>query len=225
MNDQKDKNLESVKNLLGEPVFIGLSDYVLKLRRNLVALSAFIIFYKSTGAKISIFGFNCTNLDQNIIDKYLVIYLLYSASHFFFEAWETYLRWVIRLSGTFKEVQPPPQTLGRLKSSPSLKDDLSNAKEFIQDCAKLKYRENISLGQSYLYSVILQLLIYNKEELSKESTSKLILQFASQCAEESLKRFREKFKQFQLTQIIRFLAFDIFIPLGLTCIAFLYTQI
>lgn len=97
--------IEAIGQILGEPVFIGLSEYDLKLRRNLTALSIFIIFYKWCDIQIeNIFGLSCRGVEHYKIDIALIIYLIYSALYFFSEAWETYLRWKIRLSGTFTKV-------------------------------------------------------------------------------------------------------------------------
>ena len=97
-----DKKSELVRKLLGEPVFIGFSDYVLKLRRNLVAMAIFSIFYKWTNLEINtILGLDCSEVPQYKIDIFLASYLAYNFLYFLSEAFVTYSRWKIRLSGTF----------------------------------------------------------------------------------------------------------------------------
>jgi hypothetical protein len=234
MDDQKSKQkLEAVRKLLGEPVFIGFSDYVLKLRRNLVAMAVFIIFYKWTNLKINIIsGLDCTEVPKNKIDIFLASYLVYSLLYFVSEALETYSRWKIRLSGTFAD-------LNQLRSDN--KALVTTLEKFdVVEAIKLK---DIGYGlgeQSYLFSTMAQAiyansanlkdkpeigLYYNCSENSNKNkffenrvllTSEAILEIVKT----GLDRFQKGFYNFQKLQIIRFFFFDIFVPLVLTGLAF-----
>lgn len=65
---------------------VALPDYILRLRRNLLALSFFVLFYKYSGAKFvgTVFGFNIVNIDINFLHKCAFYYLLYQLVYFSF---------------------------------------------------------------------------------------------------------------------------------------------
>jgi len=50
---------------------VALPDYILRLRRNLLALSFFVLFYKYSGAKFvgTVFGFDIVNININFLHK------------------------------------------------------------------------------------------------------------------------------------------------------------
>jgi hypothetical protein len=151
----EDKKLEALRKLLGEPVFIGFSDYVLKLRRNLVAIAIFIIFYKWTNSEISIIlGLDCRNIPRTKIEIFLAIYLFYSLLYFLSEASGTYLRWKIRLSGTFKALNQPRD------------DNKAFANSDILEAIQLKDIGYCYGEQSYLFSVIAQAAYANLNNLT-----------------------------------------------------------
>ena len=152
----EDKKLEALRKLLGKPVFIGFSDYVLKLRRNLVAIAIFIIFYKWTNSKISIIlGLDCRNVPHNKIEIFLAIYLLYSLLYFLSEAFGTYLRWKIRLSGTFEALSQP-------RDNNKIIDNNFDILEAI----KLKDIGYCHGEQSYLFSTMAQAVYANLDNLN-----------------------------------------------------------
>lgn len=233
--EKENKRLEAVRALFGEPVFIGLSEYVLKLRRNLVALSTFIIFFKwAEIPTINLFGLNCEHIDHGKIDIFLGTYLLYSAAYFFYEFWETCLRWGIRLTGACE--------LQKLRTSDAKVVDITSEPE-ISDIIKLK---DIGYGhgeQSYLYSIIAQIIYANssnlqgkaksgaayfsKDENFKSSNLPTVYEKEALEAREAilntikigLERFQKGFNNFQKVQVIKFFLFDIFIPILLTLCA------
>ena len=70
---------------------IGLSDYILKLRRNLVALSFLVLFYKYSGSTINgnngdidvfMFGIKFNSISINFLHKSVFFYLLYNLVYF-----------------------------------------------------------------------------------------------------------------------------------------------
>lgn len=227
------KRLEAVRKLLGEPAFIGFSDHVLKLRRNLVALTVFIIFYKWTGAEITnILGLSCASISKNKIDEFLAYYLLYSFLYFVSKTFETYARWRIRLSGTFGNLNQPRSDNKKLYIPKSF-DVLEAIK--LQDIGYCRGE------QSYLYSTIAQAIYANSNNL-KDKPERGEMFFVDENSNKNeffknralltseaildivrigLERFQKGFCNFQKVQIIRFFLFDIFVPLVLTGFAFL----
>ena len=65
---------------------VALPDYILRLRRNLLALSFFVLFYKYSGAKFvgTVFGFDIVNININFLHKCAFYYLLYQLVYFSF---------------------------------------------------------------------------------------------------------------------------------------------
>lgn len=63
---------------------VALSDYILRLRRNLLALSFSVLFYKYSGAKFvePVFRFDIVNI--NFLHNCTFYYLLYQLVYFFF---------------------------------------------------------------------------------------------------------------------------------------------
>ena len=219
MEDQKSKQkLEAVRELLGEPVFISFSDYVLKLRRNLVALTIFIIFYQWLGLKISnVFGLDCAEIPRDKIDIFLAFYLVYTSVYFFSEAWETYLRWKIRLTGTFSTV---PQPSSDNNESLRIISDLN-----VVNAIKLRDIGYCRGEQSYLFSIMAQAIYANSNDLEGNLKDKIELRSRIsvdilELVKIGLERFQKGFSNFQKWQIGRFFFFDILAPFALTCIAF-----
>jgi hypothetical protein len=244
MDDQKSKQkLEAVRKLLGEPVFIGFSDYVLKLRRNFVALAIFIIFYQWSGVKIvNLFGLQCDEVPPYKINIFLVSFLFYTSLYYFSQAWRTYKQWGIRLSGTFEnsnQIKSKDKKLTFISEN-----NLSNVDCMIE-AIQLKDIGYCHGEQSYLFSIMAQAIYANLENLKnnpeigemyfvqdegasefdfykkrKFLTSLNILEIVKT----GLERFQKGFCNFQKWQIGCFFFFDILVPVVLTCFA-LYLQI
>jgi hypothetical protein len=212
---------EAIDNCLGTPVFIGFSEHILKLRRNLVAISIGILLYKSFGVKIeNIFGISCKGVPIYKIDLALLLYLSYNCIHYAWDGYETFLRWKIRTSGTFKNPIPPITNTG----SQAVTVDQLDADSALKRAIRIR---DIGYGngeQSYLYSLIAQAVNNN---LSKINTSistdasnaidekYLALKGTLEMIRRGLENFEKSFYSFQKTQWIRFLVIDFIIPLVL----------
>lgn len=200
---------QSIREILGNPVFISLSDYALKLRRNLIALSCVAVFYKLSGAqiihtdKVTLFGFTFSGIKQNFLDVSCGCYLCYSFFHYVFESWEIFLRWKIRLSGTFKEVIKQTTVTASMSINTDIKERIE-----LKDIGYC-YGE-----QSYLYSVLAQIIYSNLNNLSSSEPERQIraLHQILLTVKEGLDRFQKSFKQFQKMQVSRFFIFDVFVP-------------
>ena len=71
-------------NLIKDMVKVVLSDYILRLRRNLLALSFFVIFYNYSDAKLSgsVFILDIMSININFLHKSIFYYLLYQLVYF-----------------------------------------------------------------------------------------------------------------------------------------------
>lgn len=114
--------------------------------------------------------------------------------------------------------------------------EVRSKRDEIQDCIGLRDIGYCHGEQSYLYSIMAQAVYYNSKNITGEtklgdmrmSSSDLSgdnqESFAGEAILEivktGLERFNKGFRNFQIVQLIRFLFWDILIPLGITIIAF-----
>lgn len=89
--------------VLEEPILKPISDNFLRIRRNLLVISLVGILYGMgtftiDGLSVSGIKLNCGSHKTIEIIGFLVI--LYQFMHFIFEAWEHYLYWRLRITGT-----------------------------------------------------------------------------------------------------------------------------
>lgn len=93
--ENKEQANKLISTYFGEkPVFTGFAQYILDIRRNLIALSFGVLTYKLSGATITavqgIFWLNITGIKDGFIDSALFWYLWYNLSHFFIEVFIIY---------------------------------------------------------------------------------------------------------------------------------------
>lgn len=97
-------NISAVEKALGNPVAGDLSENALKVRRNLLVFGVISIAITIGGIKIdptsSFLGFKFIGLSDRLIINSLLLTNLYFILHFIWYAFEGFLEWRLRVTGT-----------------------------------------------------------------------------------------------------------------------------
>ncbi|MDR7123114.1 hypothetical protein [Rheinheimera soli] len=98
------EKLDAVEKALGNPVAGDLSDNALKVRRNLLAFGIVSIVITIGGVKIdpasSVLGFKFVGISEDLITNSLLVTNVYFLLHFIWYAFEGFLEWRLRVTGT-----------------------------------------------------------------------------------------------------------------------------
>ncbi len=105
MSDEKswEKHLEQKKKNMAEPFMDIFDDNTFKIRRNLIAISTIILFYKIVATGIntnsSFLGVKFEGLEKTSFDIPMAIIVFYFLIHFIWSALDKYREWKLRLTG------------------------------------------------------------------------------------------------------------------------------
>lgn len=105
MSDLDDeKKVAAVQKVLGEPVFCELSQSAWKIRTNLIVTSVISISIVFAGLHIdsesTFLGLKFKGLNDIIITRALFWITLYLLIHFLWSAWDNFVEWRLRITGT-----------------------------------------------------------------------------------------------------------------------------
>lgn len=235
----EDKNRTAVQKVLGEPVFIGFSDEVNRIRRNLLVIASIILTYKHSGTEITrftVFGVDFEHLKPTFVDNCLFLLLLYAFIHFLLHSWDAVQEWRIRITGTrlsyitegtwghaAKDTPNDPrqstlmtwwtEQASILSQYGNLIDDLKADVKNLDDAAKSK-----DLGELPNVNNIIQQTTELNSNLNTlrdiiENTKRTI---ESQRIPVSLERFEKWFRRFSWSQLTRFFLLEWGLPIGLS---------
>lgn len=98
------ENLDAVEKALGNPVAGDLPENALKVRRNLLAFGIISIVITLGGVKLdptsSVLGFKFVGISESLIANALLVTNIYFLLHFIWYAFEAFLEWRLRVTGT-----------------------------------------------------------------------------------------------------------------------------
>ncbi len=97
-------DVEAVKKALGEPFLFEFTEYVRKVRNNLMFLGilSILVVYKNINISndSSLFGLKLQGWNMHLIYVILFSLVTYFLVHFIWLAWDYFLEWRLRLTGT-----------------------------------------------------------------------------------------------------------------------------
>lgn len=238
---------KDLKKVIDEPIFLGYTDNVKKTRNILLVfsfISLFLIFGKLTiNSSSTILGLKFDGLDTKIIYIGLLILISFSFINFIWSSYDAFQEWQIRQSGakkfnkTYNDIiytdmdnsylspnDPRNSTLYYWWSTQAKKtDDVNIAiNELLKNNQKILEILNSNEGRE-LNSY--RLKIYdNFEKLDEVKKSFHVLEnaFNSKQIEQSLAKFNSRFKTLILSQNLRWIILDFFIPLSLSFLSIIF---
>jgi hypothetical protein len=99
-----DQKLKAVKDVLGEPVICEFSDNVLKIRNNLIVSSVISIYIVTAALYVDpdsrFLGLKFGGLTDEAVRNGLFFLTLYLLIHFIWSAFDNFLGWRVRITGT-----------------------------------------------------------------------------------------------------------------------------
>lgn len=102
--DSEDKKLNAVEKALGEPVAPELNENAWKVRKNLVIISAVAMAAVLADLRIddgsSLLGLKLSGLSDAVLRTGLLCVLSYLSIHFLWAAFDSFLEWRLRITGT-----------------------------------------------------------------------------------------------------------------------------
>lgn len=236
---QQEKTVGEVKKALGEPVWCGLSESAVKARRGLLTVGLIDIAIYWVGLRIdsqvTIFGAKISGWNESLLLPVLFLITLYFFCHFCWLCWDSVLEWRIRITGT----RVAFITTARLANSYSdYPNDPQQSSLYHWWSEEAKRIGNFT---PVLQGVVARLNELEKEVHEKEREGASSLDIRSACTDigrtvgdiakvvrsieglektlesnripASLQRFDSWFKLFLKSQNLRWLVFDMLIPL------------
>ncbi|MEW8052932.1 MAG: hypothetical protein AB2792_09490 [Candidatus Thiodiazotropha sp.] len=234
------KDYASTEKVLGEPVFIELSDYARRVKNSLVFCSILGIGLSFTSILVSkestIFGIRLENLNHTHILILLLLLVGYLCFHYIWVIVDNFMEWRLRITGTkttfvtagtfgSKEADYPTdprqstlynwwrqqqRTLSLLYDT--IKKIESIERKLLEDSKQ--YPDNAVDIQGSLMELNKELITFkqNVQQIEGVTTTERI--------PVSLKRFDGWYKLFLKSQNARWFLFDFLFPLALSVIAF-----
>jgi hypothetical protein len=227
------------EKVLGEPVFIELSDYSRRVKNSLIFCSALGIALSfstiSVSEESSIFGIRLDNLNHTHILILLLILIGYFCFHYAWQIIDNFMEWRLRITGTKTTFitgsrygsteadypdNPRQSTLyswwqGQQKNLSLLYDTIENIKSLERKLLEesKQYPDNSIDIQGTLMELKQELTTFNNNVQNIESVIK------TNRVPVSLKRFDGWYKLFLYSQNIRWFIFDFMLPLVLSIAA------
>jgi len=234
------KDYTSTEKVLGEPVFIELSDYARKVKNSLVFCSILGIGLSFTTILVSeestVFGIRLENLNHTHIQILLLLLVGYLCFHYIWVVVDSFIEWRLRITGTkttfvtagtfgSKEADyptdPRQSTLynwwrGQQRSLSLLYDTIQNIETIERKLLEesKQYPDNAVDVQGSLMELNQELIAF------KENVKQIEGVIVTERIPVSLKRFDSWYKYFLKSQNARWLLFDLLIPLVLSVTAF-----
>jgi hypothetical protein len=106
METEEEKAIRAVEKVLKEPFSAGFSDQVWKIRANLIVASTIGVVMGVGGLRIdensTFLGLKFLGLNDSVIRTTLTLTIMYLLLHFIWAAWDGFMEWRLRLTGTRK---------------------------------------------------------------------------------------------------------------------------
>jgi hypothetical protein len=103
-NNQAEKDLKAVEEILTKPVFIGFSEETIRVRRNLLTIAFFVVIYQLSELKVNEFSFLGAKFanapSKEFLDITLLCLIIYHLIHFLWQSIDAYQQCRIRMTGT-----------------------------------------------------------------------------------------------------------------------------
>jgi len=144
---EPDKNTKGVQKVLSEPIFIGFSDSVKKVRNHLMILCFVSLFLTLGGIGIdpssTFFGLKFKNLDDNLIFTGLIILLTYQLIQFVWYSYDALQEWELRTTGTNGAFPPVDESNLDEKVHPDFPTEARNSTLYYWWKTQAKYIDNL----------------------------------------------------------------------------------
>jgi len=243
--NEEDLALASVEKALGEPVACELSTQGQRLRTNLIVLSvisiAIVLGDLRIGLDSSILGMKIVGLDDALVRNGLFWIVIYLTCHFSWSSWDSFQEWRLRITGTRVAFFTTGKFAGRIEDYPNDPRQSTLYNWWKTEAIKIGHignkakemDEKLSTCEEGLKKLIqdpqdstnlnnaLRATAEAREKISVLTNgineTKSLLD--SQRIPASLKRFDRCFHLFLKSQNLRWLLFDLLIPIILGLIA------
>lgn len=212
----KSKDLDSFKqkdsvNVEKYSTFENFDENTHRVRRNLLIFSVIALFYKLSGAtlgrKSSFFGLMFENVNPLWIDLFLLLIVIYHLIHFLWLAYEHFQHNIISLTRVGDKYHRDTVATGI-----TLKDNSWNLYWW--------WNENIQQKiEIMLQQKTYQQNLSNESEKSETKLNELLLTYDTKQVFESLKKFDKYYKNYSLTNKLRWGIIEFGIPFLLGCSA------
>lgn len=224
---------EEIERILGNPVFAELTDNALKIRRNLLVTAVITLFTHYASIQIKkdtpFLGVQFEGLDNGKIELGLLILLLYFLSHFLWYVWDSFCEWRLRRTGMSKLKL-------MLEEGGDIGDNIRNSTlynwwrvqsesiraatfevekiSFTIDALNNIVQQDRDLWEphqvnSQLHDIKLQL------DYIRQYVKRIMVVMEDQRFQISLRRFDNWFKHFFSSQNLRWILFEVSIPIAL----------
>ena len=219
---EQDKQTKQMEAALGEPFALDFSEYTRKVRNNLVftgMLSIILITHNLIlDEHSSFFGLKFISLDMCLIYSILFWLTLYFLIHFLWLAWDNFIMWRLRLTGTHTLYE------GGLGFGAEDKKDPSQTTLYYWWMKQSKKLDKHPIPDiKPLYNKLLKHTEFTKVDGTINSNIDTLNTnlkqyndiFASKRLEVSINRFDNTWKHFQSSQNYRWLFLEFLTPIGI----------
>jgi hypothetical protein len=107
---QEEREIEAVEKVLGEPVFVELSEPTLKARRNLLTIATIAVAFwwwdLSLASSPTVMGVQLQNFSGRAMAWCFLWAVAYLLGHFVWLAWDAFQEWRLRITGNKAAAMP-----------------------------------------------------------------------------------------------------------------------
>lgn len=244
MNFHTNENadIEALKKALGEPFMLEFTEYIRKVRNNLIflgVLSTLIVYeHINIDSRSSLFGLQFQGWNMHLIHLVLFGLVTYFLVHFIWLAWDYFTEWKLRLTGT--------QTSYPGRAQPPEIDIANDLRQTTLYHWWLKYSRNITPLKEIISSIeksVLRIKDDNAEssKLQEEQYIKIVENLSSinnnlktfttaiesKRIPASLEKFDNIFFHFQKSQGWRWAMIELYFPvwIGVFALSWLSTAL
>ncbi len=244
-DEEKARNERSVETILGSPVFIGSDERTDKVRGHLIFAATISLFVTVAdlhfGSDSSFLGLEITGLTDRVAYIALLFFVGYQLVHYVWCAWDTFLEWRLRITGkrtAFITTARFASEEGDYPSDPRQStlynwwiesaNKIGHLQEGVTEINDALQRVERSLDGVRDSSLDPNSVTVIRSQLSPlQNTVQRLAQAFEACKQTiasaripaSLKRFDNWFKLFLSSQNLRWLIFNLLIPILLSVAA------
>lgn len=230
------KTMNDAYLALGEPIAPDFSDYARKIRNNLIVIGVISTVLTTQNVlldpKSAFLGLQFVNVQTDLIFKILFFLTIYFLVHFVWIAWDHYLAWELRLTGTHTEhkgvfsngIEDTSNDLSQTTlyywwetKAKRMEKQHVNVQKLIDELEafKLKYQEgSITDGKAPSLNELSKNLSDLKKSYSEYTETVSDIRIPA-----SLERFDKRFHYFNNSQSWRWLGLELMLPVGVGIIA------
>ncbi|WOI11846.1 hypothetical protein [Thalassospira lucentensis] len=217
------ENKEKVEKVLGEPFIEDFSENTFRIRRNLIAISSIVLFYKlgdlTVSKESSFLGVKLDGLTNEKIDIIFICLTSYLLIHFIISTFSHFGEWRVRLSGMKVTYLTSAMFSGEHEDSPA------NPRQSTLFGYLLQKRDKLESIQTSVDNFQKQLEVWDKSFSDKkdvDNSLKDIVRRLEQIESSlsfldriwvSLKRFDRWFCCFQYWQLARWILVEWAVPI------------